>query len=326
MKVTKQESSVGIKMVWHERSRATRKTFYVLCGLGLFCFGSAVACFAADSDKVAAIAEGLLQAEQQFSNLRIDYIATRRDWNAPNEPFRIVEGVYAQKKVVAEEEVKVLRYLGRKGSVIYPATEVSEVSEDECTSYDGEATMFLDRKAESDKPMQGMILAGYVQERFPKYDLDPHTQIWHFDGRSLGQILKDNIGSFRIESENEKVEGTPAVKLVGTIWGGKAEMALWVSPERGFLPVKREFKRPGGESLFMGTIVRQLVQLPNGAWYPMQIQSPALPLDAPRPRYFLTYEISKISVKPIPSDFFSFNFPPGTRVWDDILKVSYLTY
>ncbi len=281
------------------------------------------------SHSVDTIAEELLKAEARFTDLRLEYTeyttggSNRKD---PNKPSRIVKAVYAQKSVMTKEGHKRLYYLDHKVFVVDPNTEQSTLVDDTMSCFDGEATKILYRKVNPDKPIKGFILAGYDPIGFPSYDMDPHTKIWYFANKGLGNILKENKNNFHIESESEVLDGISTVKLAGTISDGKFIMKLWVSPERNFLPMKSQLAKTGGERLLMGTILLDLVKLSNGLWYPKKIQSPEVPLTDPAPHHFLIYEISKISVDPIPEDFFRPEFPPDTHVIDDILKVSYTTY
>lgn len=269
---------------------------------------------------VDTIADGMLAAEARFTNLRLNYVTTRMSWNRRNDPIQLLEGVYAEKKTA-----KRLWYLDRKVSIIDPETEESTLVEDTLASFNGDATITLERKVEPDKPMRGAILAGYDPNRFPIYYMDPHTKIWYHARRLLGELLKEYRNTFRIESESEMLDGLPTVKLVGTFSDGMLTMKLWVSPQRNFLPIKRQIMQTGGR-LLSETALYNLVQLPNGLWYPKTIQSPADPPGAPNPAFVTTYSISEISVDPIPQEFFSPKFPPNTQVYDDILKVSYKTY
>jgi len=277
------------------------------------------------SDSADTIAEALLAAEAQFSNLQLQYTATRRNWNSPNQPFSTLEGVYHQKSIITGEGRKRLRYLDRKVFFVDPNTRQTTLVDDTLSTFDGNATMVLDRKVESGKPMRGYVLAGYDRKQFPSYYMDPHAKIWYFDGQPLGEILKQNRDTFRTVSKSEMLDGIPTVRLMGTIWHGKAAMTLWVSPERGFIPIKTQFTKASGERLLMGTILHDLVRLPSGAWYAKKIQSPEVPLSDPAPAYFLIYDISKISTDTVSEDSFRLKFPPNTLVFDDILKVSYTT-
>jgi hypothetical protein len=145
---------------------------------------------------------------------------------------------------------------------------------------------------------------------------------------SLAAFLKKYAAEFRVESQSESVDGIAAARLVGT-WqdshNGKIfTMKLWVSPERSFLPLKRQIIASDG-TMLSETALYDLVQLPNGMWYPKTIRSPAEPSGIPQPSVAHIYEISRILIDPIPEGFFTPTFPPNTRVVDDILKVTYIT-
>ncbi len=285
----------------------------------------------ATSYSVDTIAEGLLAAEAQFTDLRLDYVFTHRAWNKPKGPRLVVKAVYAQK--MSKNTPKRLRYLGRKHSIVDPNTKKVTPGQETLASFDGQATIILYRKDESGKqmnPMKGYILAGYKHNHFPTVYMDPHTKIWYYHKKLLlGDFLKKFRQVFRIESESESLDGISTVKLVGT-WadpynGVKFTMKLWVATERNFLPLKRQIMRADGEML-TETALYDLVQLPNGMWYPKTIRSPADPPGIQKPRLAHIYNISKISTDAIQDEFFKPEFPPNTRVLDDILKVSYTTY
>jgi len=279
---------------------------------------------------IDTIAEGLLGAEAQFTDLRLDYNDQRCVYRDGNSicPFRIVKAVYAQKVSKQDpndpNKPKKLRYLDRKSYLIDQNTKQITLVEDTLSTFNGKGTTVLNRKAKRGKLMRAVILEGYDPNQFPAYDMDPHTKIWYC-GKKIGRILKENRKTFRTESEAELLDGVSTIKLTGTFADGKITMKLWISPERNFLPLKRQISKTGGR-LLSETALYELVQLPNGMWYPKIIRSPDEPPGAPNPRMTQVYNISKISIEPITEEFFSPEFSPGTYVIDDINKVSYTTY
>lgn len=312
------------------KCRNTRSVIYLLILLFVSVFlmyllYNATAIAGTPTYSVDTIVEGLLAAEAQFADLQVDYIASRRNWREPNQPFEKTQATYAHKTDPTQKENKRFCYFDLKVFLVDPNSKSSKLLENTLVSFDGERTIVLDRKAESGKAKEGFIFAGYTSKYFQSYHKDPHTKIWYFDGQPIGQILKQNRDTFRIVSKSEILNGISTAKLVGTIWHGKLTMTLWVSLERNFLPLKTQFAKSDGERLSMGTILLDLVKLPNELWYPRKIQSPEVPLTDPNPAYFLTYEITKVSTEPIPEGFFNPEFPPDTHVIDDILKVSYTT-
>lgn len=283
------------------------------------------------SYSVDTIADGLLEAEARLTDIRLDYFFTHRAFNEPNGPKLIVEGVYAQKK--SANMPKRLRYLDHKHFFIDPKTEKTTQGEDTLASFNGQATIILYRKGRSGSkmnPKKGFILAGYKHNHFPTLYMDPHTKIWNYNKKmKLGSVLKKFRDQFHIESESEVLIGISTVKLVGT-WtdpynGISFTLKLWVTPERNFLPLKWQIIKTG-KSMLSETALYDLVQLSNGMWYPKTVRSPADPPGLSNPRLAHIYNISKISIDPIPEEFFTPEFPPNTRVYDEILKASYTTY
>jgi len=302
----------------------------VLAIVAVLCLPWNVPAIADASYTVDAIADGLSTAEARFTDLRMEYVFTHSDWNEPNGPKLVVEGVYVQK--TSKEISKRLRYLDRKHSFVDPNKGQVTLGEHALASFNGQATRLLYRRGKSGElmePMKGYVLAGYKKKFFPRLYRDPHTKIWYFADKVLGEFLKEYRDKFHIESESELLDDISTVKLVGT-WTEpntvvSHSMKLWVSPEHNFLPLKRQLIRADG-SLISETALYNLIQLPNGMWYPRVIRSPADPPGAPNPRIAHIYNISKISIEPIPEEFFSPEFPPNTYVIDDIQKVSYTTY
>lgn len=269
---------------------------------------------------VDTIAEGLLAAEAKFTDLQLDYLKT--SYTPETKRRRSVEAQYAEKILTTQNTTKRLKYLNRRVSTVDSHTNQTTLQKDDLVSFDGEATTVLDRLVDANKPMNASIYAGYKPELFPTLDRDPHTTIWFLGPRDLlGDLIKKNRDTFRIESESEIVNGILTVKLTGTIANGKATLKLWVSPEHNFLPMKRQIIRNQDGWLLSETLLSNLVKLPNGMWYPEAIQH-----GNPNPELAHIYSISRISIEPISEDFFSPQLPPNTHVYDDILKISYTTY
>jgi hypothetical protein len=276
---------------------------------------------------VDTIADGLLASESRLSDLRLDYTFTHRAWNKPKGPMLVTQAIFAQK--ISKRSAERLRYLDSEVHVVDPNTKNRSLQDHTLASFNGEATVILRRKVNSGKPMKGYVLGGYKSDAFGGYAWDPHTKIWYYHPKmSLGAFLKKYASEFRVESQSEALDGIPATKLVGT-WqdshnGKTFSMKLWVSPERSFLPLKRQIIASDG-TMLSETALYDLVQLPNGMWYPKTIRSPAEPPGIPQPSVAHIYEISRILIDPIPEGFFTPAFPPNTRVVDDILKVTYTT-
>jgi hypothetical protein len=281
----------------------------------------------AETYTVDTIADGLLASEGRLSDLRLDYTFTHKAWNKPKSPMLVTQATFAQK--ISKRSAERLRYLDSEVHVVDPNTKNRSLQDHTLASFNGEATVILHRKVNPGKPMKGYVLSGYKSDAFGGYASDPHTKIWYYHRKmSLGAFLKKNASEFRVESQSEAVDDIPATKLVGT-WqdshnGRSFTMKLWISPERNFLPLKRQIMRADG-TMLSETALYDLVQLPNGMWYPKTIRSPAEPPGIVHPSVAHIYDISKISIDPIPEEFFAPAFPANTRVVDDILKVTYTT-
>lgn len=281
----------------------------------------------AETYTVDTIADALLASEGRLSDLRLDYTFTHRAWNKPKGPMLVTQAIFAQK--ISKRSAERLRYLDCEVHVVDPNTKNRSLQDHTLASFNGEATIILRRKVNSGRPMKGYVLSGYKSDAFGGYAWDPHTKIWYYHTKmSLGAFLKKYASEFHVESQSESLDGIPTTKLVGT-WqdshnGQSFTMKLWVSPERSFLPLKRQIIDVDG-TMLSETALYDLVQLPNGMWYPKTIRSPAEPPGIAHPAVAHIYDISKISIDPIPEEFFAPAFPPNTHVVDDILKVTYTT-
>jgi len=262
---------------------------------------------------VDSIAEGLLVSAAKFTNLRLDYTFTYYGAGTdPNGPRLIVNAVYMQKSLENQKASKCLRYLDHQAFWVDPNKEQMALAEDKLVSFDGQATTSLDRKPESGKLMEGYIINGYDPNHFSSFML-PHTEIWYFPpSMLLGDFINKNRDGFYIESESEVLEGISTIKLVGTWIDPHNErsftMKLWVSPQRNFLPMKKQVIVGG--RMRTEIALYDLVQLPNGMWYPKTVRFPAEPSGIPDVRLFKIYDISEILIEPIPEGFFKPEFPP----------------
>jgi hypothetical protein len=93
-----------------------------------------------------------------------------------------------------------------------------------------------------------------------------------------------------------------------------------VSPHFGFLPLKTQFLRVRDNKLGTEIVLSDLIQLPNGLWYPQRIRT-----GSPDPKEAITYTITRISIEPIPGEVFTPKIPPGTFVHDHVAGLVYTT-
>jgi len=279
---------------------------------------------------VESIADALLEAEAKFTDLQLKYISTGMSPDDPNGRINTAESVYAQKIIQNKDGKKRLRYQKLKVTSVESKSGQRTLVWDTMASYNGQVTRFLNNKVEQGKPMEGIIKDGYNRRYFPVLAEDPHTKIWYSGGgdRLLGNFLKESKDKFHIESHSELVNGISTVKVVGELVKAKTGksliLKLWVSPEHNFLPLKRQRVLDSGE-LTWEVGLYDLIELPNGLWYPKTIQSPAEPPGRPDAPWLSVCEILEISVDPITEKFFTLEFPLNTRVSDEVLGVSYTT-
>jgi hypothetical protein len=266
---------------------------------------------------VDEIASNLLTEEAKYTDLKLQYVLNvwvhMEDGSALLD---IIQAEYMEKKTAGKR----LRYLDRKVTQVDPNTKEEKVIVDGRVSFNGDVTRSLDRMTEDGHPMRALISAGYDTSEFSLSEIDPHTRIWYHGGKLLGDILKENAATFRIESRTEVVDGISTFKLIGTIMNGFLTMKLWVSLEKNFLPVKMQFFRTSDSKLVGEMLLSNIAELPDGRWYPKSIRS------GTPGEYAHTHEISEISIEPIPEETFNFEFPSNTRVTDEVLRISYITY
>jgi len=262
---------------------------------------------------VGTAAEGLSAGEAAFTNLQFEYVSQwqMRLENGPNVMHR-VEGTYAKKLLGA------LRYQDTKFFRINADNGDVNIFIDECASYDGNTTRILDRNVRAGKPKHGYIRPGYDPNQFKKVDFDPYSTIWNQGKRSLASFVQQNKETFQTEQEKEIVGDVPTIKLVGSFADGKLMMKLWLSPERNFLPMKKQIFNVKDGKLMSETVLSNLIQLPNGLWFPKSIRS-----GSPDPQWAIYQEISNISIDPISEKLFTPEFPPDTEVVDEVLSLRY---
>ena len=263
---------------------------------------------------IETIAQGLLAAEAQFTDLLLDYVESSPAWRRETDTYepRIIEGQYAQKLPQR------MRRLERRVFGVHPETGERMLLNDDLFSFNGKATLMLHRKTESNV-MRASISEGYETEAFLYADC-PQDAIWRHGSRSYAALLIENRDAFHIETDSEILEDAHAIKVVGTVTDGRLVLKMWVSPDYGFLPLKVQVLRARDNKLGREVVLSSLTSLPNGLWYPQRIRQ-----GSPDPREATTYDIKKISVQPIAEEFFTPKIPSATSVQDHVLGLTYTT-
>ncbi len=314
-------------LIWFSNICVRKKRRMTIALLIMLLFSGSAA--ASEHWTVNGIANGMQAAEQKFTDVRLNYTTLTTKWEDPNGPANIVEALYAEKCIQEPNGQKRPQYHDVRACALDPQTGKCDVFWDKLSIFDGVATTALRRKLEPDEPfdepMVATIVVGYDSNEFGGYYVDPHTKIWYLGGISFAGLLKENSETFNIENPSEFLKGIPCVKLVGSFASGKGTLRLWVSPEKGFLPLKCQVIDSAGRWRYESEL-DDLIQLPSGMWYPKTIRSPAEAPGGPNPAWREIYHISEISLQPIQQQFFTPDFPPNTRVFDEVLGICYVTY
>jgi len=246
--------------------------------------------------------------------LTLDYVANSPAWLRETDTYepRIIEAQYFHKLP------QQMRRLERRVFQIKKDTGRQVLLDDKLLSFNGKATLRLLRAAEPNL-MRASVYEGYKSEGFVYGDC-PHDVIWKMGPRSYGAVIRESRDTFRIESDSELVERVPVIKIVGTVMDGKLIVRMWISPQRGFLPLKMQFVRASDNKLGREVVLSDLTRLPKGLWYPRRIRE-----GSPDPKEATTYDLKKISTEPIAEEFFTPKIPPGTFVHDHVLGLTYTT-
>ena len=223
-----------------------------------------------------------------------------------------IEGTYARKipGMFRYQDLKISRFKANGDVNIFM---------DGWASYDGNATYILDRNVRIGKPKHGFIRYGYEPNQFKIIGgFDPVSNIWNLGKKSLADFIKENKETFQIGQEKEIIDGISTIKLEGSFGDGTFTTKLWISPQRNYLPIKKQIYNTKDGKLMSETVLSNLVQLPNGLWFPKSIH-----FGSPDPNWAIYQENSNISIAPIPKDFFTPDFPTDTDVYDEILGINY---
>lgn len=128
-------------------------------------------------------------------------------------------------------------------------------------------------------------------------------EAWNLDETTITRDEKNNYYIMKV-----KMTTLPKGPLI----------TLYIDPSKGFIPVKREFRKYDGTlaSIFECSDFRQVE---NGLWIPYRYS-----LVDPRTNYETVCEVQEMLVnQPIPDNLLDFEFPNGTVVYDNISNVRY---
>lgn len=264
---------------------------------------------------VEGVAEALLAAEAQFSNLRLEYTINGPAVGKNKGKRSIVKGTFARK--MPEEWL----YLDVKGTILDPVTHESKDYPSDLMVFNGKTTLHFyteSYSSASEGHKRAVIFVGRKQRLINKCKNTPDRYVWGYGGPYAEIIRKSN--DIKIVNQFEKVDGHTCLKLVGTVFNSAANMTLWVCPELNFLPLKVQFFRHKDKIGFSYS-TSDFVKLPNGLFYPQKITFG----DPSSTGWWITMSVSDISIDPIPEEFFRPTIPLNTHVTDHVIGLSYTT-
>lgn len=252
------------------------------------------------------IAEALLHAESQFTDIQIDFSTV----NTTQAGVRSEStGRYAKRASDGAELISVTE------TDVDVKTGERKPGVDRISAFRQGTTTSLNRIPTARGP-RAVLSPGRSDKDF--MDESPHEMVWAFTRtQTYSGMLKHEGSAFRVEG-TETVDGLQTVKVGGTIADGKIAVTLWVCPERGYLVVRNSFRRATDEA-GVDRILTDLVQLSNGMWYAKTITRVA-PKD---PNWRIVQTVSKVSADPLPDAAFQIDFPANTHVTDQVLQRSY---
>ncbi len=168
-------------------------------------------------------------------------------------------------------------------------------------------------------------LEGFVTRRNKLvYDMQ-HTpagfSILHFSLREaagrkpLSEFLRDNKEVISLDDNIVKINGFNAIKIdilhkiAKVLWG-----TVYFSVEHGYTPVRYEYWSGGLKRLIVRHNVTSLEKISDGLWFPKSAYSEWPDGDGD----IIFYTATKISLNQgLGDEYFDFEFPPGTKVYDE---------
>lgn len=268
------------------------------------------------------IADALLAAKEQYSTLKISYssdfpgLETNNGRAIQNPKIRKVTlGTYAQQ--LSNNRV----YIDRSGYIENTVTNSRTTVAGELASCDGALTVTLDRNIspqDSRQQMRAAIYGGKVDRAFKSLNT-PEDFAWGY-GQPYGVLVKECCDNKTAQLSITQLDGMDVVRVSGKVFGGKAGMTLWISPERGFLPIRARFTNDADHRVMIDYRVKDTMSVGEGLYYPKNIEF--VDNDG---KPWATFVIKEASIKDIPQAFFRPSLPANTHVTDNVMRISYVT-
>jgi hypothetical protein len=197
----------------------------------------------------------------------------------------------------------------------------SRAQSDLLVAFDGTATISIDRTRDGWGRFRATIAPGFSERMFNGLE-NPQQAIWGMGGfhHRWWRMLAENASSFKVSQDFERIDDVDTVKLSGPL--GKAsttQIALWVAPGRGFLPIQMETDYAGGRTAWRN--LRSLLQLKPNIWMPQEIVERVKGTE----KFGVVYDLDHIECTPLTQASFRPTIPPATHVTDQVSNLVFDT-
>ncbi len=159
------------------------------------------------------------------------------------------------------------------------------------------------------------------------------AELFGLEEASVGDLLASD--GVEVVPSDTNVLGARTLQVSGTMKINEVdyEVTYWLAPDRGFLALRAEIRGLAGH-LVRSREVKAVKQLPNGAWWPTDIEvrefddNPANPYHANTNRWTVGEVVLDPEVRD-PEAFFSTAtdwLPAGTYITDNVINEAYTVY
>ncbi|MFQ6116195.1 MAG: hypothetical protein ACE5NG_19200, partial [bacterium] len=304
--------------------RSLRCCYYVIIFVSLLCWSSSA--IAITIDELADICEAM---EKNIQDIHIEF---EWDLDPPPDINEMPGKNFLMSKGPEKFTWATKRPFGQFSLSTQEATVVNQYGhshkETIKQSYNGKIAKRLQK---SSWQHRNDLLEGYVTRR-DNLVLDMRQtpagfSILHFSLRKaagrkpLSEFLRDNKEVISLDDNIVKINGFNAIKvdilhkITKVLWG-----TVYFSVEHGYTPVRYEYWNGSRKRLITRYNITSFEKISDGLWFPKSgyIESP----DDDRRTVFTASKI--ILNQGLSDEYFDFEFPPGTRVVDEISGTCYV--
>jgi hypothetical protein len=136
-------------------------------------------------------------------------------------------------------------------------------------------------------------------------------------GPNLGEMLRQCAkGKLQGRFEGvEAIEGIPTLSFA-LAQNGDYRQRYWLDPDRGFLPIRISFYRPGNATRTAEARVLEILRCSKGRWFPKHAVVAMNP-DSPPAASYRVFKVLELELEKRPNaESFSLELPGGTQVND----------